>query len=257
MKILFQIISDPSGLMQLLLATLGLLLLRHCLREGFITMRQLYVCAIFVILLASSRSLAQSQPGQFPKLEFFGGYLDSGEFPYNEFKFTGFSVPGDFGTHHGLELSVIRDLNRRLGIKGDFSAHFQSNTFPVNVCLQTPCVPVPQSAELNPKLFNFLVGPEVKFGNPRWRFAPFTHALFGIAHTTASFKTSGSAFMSSQTTAETGFAMAFGGGLDVRMSRRFSLRTSVDFNPKWVGRDDNAARQVQNDLRLAVGVLFH
>jgi hypothetical protein len=51
--------------------------------------------------------------------------------------------------------------------------------------------------------------------------------------------------------------MALGGGVDIRMTRRFSLRTSLDFNPKWVGRDDNGARQVQNDLRLAVGILFH
>jgi hypothetical protein len=51
--------------------------------------------------------------------------------------------------------------------------------------------------------------------------------------------------------------MAFGGGTDLRISRRFSFRTSLDFNPKWVGRDDAGARQVQNDLRLAVGVLFH
>jgi opacity protein-like surface antigen len=213
--------------------------------------------AVLMIILVSSRSLAQTQTPQFPKLEFFGGYLDSGEFPYTQFKFKGFSLPGDFGTRHGLEVSVMRALNRRIGIKGDFSAHFQSNTFPANVCLQTPCVPVQQNAALNPKLFSFLAGPEVKLGNTGWRFAPFTHALFGIAHTTATFKTSGSAVNLSQTLTETGFSMAVGGGLDVRLTRRFSVRTSLDFNPNWVGRDDTGGRQVQNDLRLAVGVLFH
>ena len=220
-------------------------------------MQRLYVWPLCAVLLASSHSLAQTQRTDFPKLEFFGGYVDSAEFPYNEFRFTGFSAPGDFGSRRGLEISAIGNLNRRIGIKGDFSAHFQSNTFPVNVCLQTPCVPVPQTATLNPKLFNFLAGPEVKVGNRSWRFAPFTHALFGIAHTTGAFKTSGSVLNLSQTTTKTGFAMAFGGGLDVRMTRRFSLRTSADFNPKWVGRDDAGSRQVQNDLRLAVGVLFH
>ncbi|HEY6307208.1 MAG TPA: outer membrane beta-barrel protein [Candidatus Angelobacter sp.] len=216
-----------------------------------------YLWALFATVLVSSSALAQSEAPELPKLEFFGGYLDSGEFPYNEFRFTGFSLPGDFGTHHGLEVSVIRDLNQRFGIKGDFSAHFQNNAFPVNVCSQTPCVPVPQTAQLNPRLFNFLGGPEIRVGNRRWRFAPFTYTLFGIAHTTATFKTSGNAFNLSQTTTETGFALAVGGGVDVRVTRRFSLRTSLDFNPKWVGRDDNGARQVQNDLRLAVGVLFH
>jgi hypothetical protein len=220
-------------------------------------MQQPYVCALLAILLAPSISLAQTESRQFPKVEVFAGYVNSAEFPYNEFEFTGFDAPGDFGSHRGLEISAIGNFNRRFGIKGDFSAHFQSNTFPVNVCLQIPCVPVPQTAELNPKLFNFLVGPEVKLGNRDWRFAPFTHALFGMAHTTATFKTSGSALNLSQTTTETGFAMAFGGGLDVRMTPRVSLRTSLDFNPKWVGRDDAGARQVQNDVRLAIGILFH
>src|SRR5258707_12137 len=220
-------------------------------------MQRFYLWALLAIFLASSYSLAQTQPTEFPKLEFFGGYVNSAETPYNEFRFTGFTVPGDFGSRRGLEISAIGNLNRRFGIKGDFSAHFQSNTFPINVCLQTPCVPVRQTAELNPKLFNFLAGPEIKLGNRNWRFAPFTHALFGIAHTTATFKTSGSAFSLSQTTTETGFAMAFGGGVDVRMTRRFSLRTSADFNPKWVGRDDAGSRQVEKGLRLAVGILFH
>jgi hypothetical protein len=223
--------------------------------------RRLFCCfligALLVAGLASSRSPAQTQPAPEGKFSFFGGYLDAGEFPYNEFRFTGFSLPSDFGTRRGMEFSIIREFNQRFGIKGDFSTQFQSNSFPLNVCLQSPCVPISQTGQLHPKLFNFLGGPEIKLGNRRWRFAPFTHALFGVAHTTATFKTSGSAFSFSQKTTETGFSMAFGGGVDVRMSRRFSLRSSLDFNPKWVGRDDAGARQVQSDLRLAVGVLFH
>jgi Outer membrane protein beta-barrel domain len=220
-------------------------------------MRRFHGWAFLTVLLVSSLAFAQTPTPALPKLEFFGGYLDAGEFPYTDFKFTGFTLPGDFGTHHGLELSVIRNLNQRVGIKGDFAAHFQSNTFPVNVCVQTPCVPVQQTAHLNPRLFNFLAGPEIRLGNRRWRVAPFTYALAGLAHANATFKTSGSAFNLSQTTSETGFAMALGGGVDVRVTRRFSVRTSLDFNPNWVGRDDSGQRQVQKDLRLAVGVLFH
>jgi hypothetical protein len=216
------------------------------------------LCAwvLLTIVFVSSPVKPQTAPPALPKLEFFGGYLDTGEFPYSDFKFTGFTLPGDFGTHHGFEVSVIHDVNQRIAIKGDFSAHFQGNTFPVNVCLQTPCVPVVQSAQLTPKLYNFLGGPEFRIGNRRWQVAPFTYALAGLGHATATFKTSG-VFNVSQTTSETGFAMALGVGADVRIAHRFSIRTTVDYNPNWVGRDDNGARQVQNDLRLAVGVLFH
>jgi hypothetical protein len=215
------------------------------------------------MFLASSLSFTQTQPMQppqpieAPKFEFFGGYLDTGEAPYSDFKFTGFSLPGDFGTHHGLEAAVIRNLNRRLGIKGEFAAHFQDETFQVNVCTQTPCVPVLQNGKLAPRLYSFMGGPEVRLGNRSWRVAPFVHTLFGVAHASATFKTTGSALNFSQTTSETGFAMALGGGVDVRMARRFGLRTSIDFNPKWVGRNDAGERQVQKGLRLAVGILFH
>ena len=215
-----------------------------------------HIWILLAALLPSSVSLAQSPAQEVPKFEFFGGFLDTGEFQYSDFKFTGFSLPGDFGTHHGFEVSVIRDLTPRVGIKGDFSAHFQSNSGTGNVCLQTPCVPVQIVAQLNPRLFTFLGGPEIRLGNRRWRVSPFTYALAGLAHASVPFKISGSAFNLSQTSTETGFAMALGGGVDVRINRRFSARTSVDFNPNWVGRDDNGARQVQKDLRFAAGVLF-
>src|SRR5215472_206934 len=153
-----------------------------------------HVWILLTTLVLSSVTRAQSPPPQVPKFEFFGGFLDTGEFPYSDFKFTGFTLPGDFGTHHGFEVSVIRDLTPRVGIKGDFAAHFQSNSGAVNVCVQTPCVPVQQSAQLNPRLFTFLGGPEIRLGNRRWRVSPFTYALAGIAHASAAFKISGSAF---------------------------------------------------------------
>jgi hypothetical protein len=51
--------------------------------------------------------------------------------------------------------------------------------------------------------------------------------------------------------------MAYGGGFEVRVKRRLSVRTTVDFNPKRVGRDDNGERKDLNDLRWFIGVVFH
>src|SRR5262249_16296354 len=211
-------------------------------------------------------ALAQSITTEsYPKFEVFGGYLDSGEFPYNVFHFgKSTTLESDFGTHHGLEASLIRNLNRYFGLKGDFSAHFHHDHGPVNVCLQAPCSPMTQTADLNPKLFNFLGGPEIKKPN-HTPFPPLPHPLFPLPHTRlppsavawcgaattqAIFKTAGSVINLSRKTSEPGFALAFGGGLDLHLPRRFSFRTSLDYNPKWVGRDENGLRQSQNDLRL-------
>ena len=225
-------------------------------------MQRLVLYALAALLCAPLGQAQKANESQFPKNEFYGGYLNAGEFPYNVFRFPvgdGTVVTeNDFGTKRGFELAFTRNLNRRIGIRGEFSAQFHrdegTGTFPVP-CGATTCT-VSQPVKIAPKLFNFLGGPEIKFRN-HTRFTPLVYGLFGVAHTTATFATSGAALNLTLNTAETGFSMAFGGGLDVRIHRRFSIRTTLDFNPKWVGRDDNGARQIQNDLRLSVGIVFH
>jgi opacity protein-like surface antigen len=215
---------------------------------------------ILALALCATSTLAQD-PNNHPRFELYGGYLDSGEPQYNIFHYSGgIQLQSDFGTHHGLEASVIRNFNRYFGLKGDFSAHFhQDDPFTVTaVCPGTtpPCPSATQPATQNAKLFNFLAGPEFKWRKFS-RVTPFGHALFGLAHTTGTFSTSGAVVTLSRSTTETGFAMAFGGGLDVRILPRFSLRTSVDYNPKFVGHDEDGSRIRLDDLRFSVGILFH
>jgi hypothetical protein len=197
----------------------------------------------------------------YPKYEVYGGYLDSGEPQYNIFQYSGgIQLQSDFGTHHGLETSFTRNFTHDFGLKGDFSAHFhREDPFTVTVACPVgtlPCASATQSANQEAKLFNFLVGPEFKWRR-FFRVIPFGHALFGFAHTTGTFSTTGAPATLSRTTTQNGFAMAFGGGLDVGILPRFSLRTSVDWNPKWVGVDDDGSRLRLDDLRFSVGILFH
>src|SRR5262249_7180681 len=147
---------------------------------------------------------------------------------------------------------------RHLGLKGEFSEQF-SNLEGQGV-VQVPCgtttCPAQLQVKFDRKLFNFLAGPEYKLRN-HTRYTPFGYALVGVVHTTAGFSTHGSTVSLDLSTSETGFSTAFGLGLDVRMSRHFSLRNQVDINPKYVGRDDNGARIWLHDLRFSVGVLVH
>jgi len=218
------------------------------------------ISATVLIACFAHLALAQASSTQsYPKIEVYAGYLYSHDSPYSVFDFgQGIEIESSYATHHGLQASVIGNVNKYLGFKADFSAHFHHDEFMANACL-SPCVNTPivkQPAELNPRLFNFLGGAEFKKRN-HTKFTPFAHALFGIAHGRATFKTSGSAFTLIAERSETGFAMAFGGGVDIRLAPRFSLRASGDYNPAWVGRDDNGARQRQNDIRVSLGVLFH
>ena len=224
--------------------------------------------ATFVLVLAiwcTTWSRAQeSNSKQFPRYEVFGGYVAAGQAgDYTNLNFLGASpgIPSTFSSTHGAEASLLYNFNRVLGLKGDFSVQPHSEGFQVGVCTSLPCSPVRLNVAINPKLFNFLAGPEFKLRNHS-RFTPYVHGLVGLAHGNASFTVSGAVVSGSVVsfslkTSETGFAAAMGGGADIRLSHRFSVRTGMDFNPAWVGRDDSGARTAIKNVRLWGGILFH
>jgi opacity protein-like surface antigen len=232
------------------------------LRENTRTARLL--ACVLLGLVSAPLSSAQTQSNDpFPKIEIFGGY-SSIETSNHNFHFGpssgGFNVSNtDFDEGgRGFEAAITRNLNRYFGIMGDFSAHFSYDQGPVALtppCSQPPCSPVTQSASVNPRLFNFLAGPEVK-GRNHTRFTPFAHALFGITHTTATFSTSGSALTLSRTDADTGFGMTYGGGLEVRIVRKVSFRVSLDYSKAYVGSSDLPSQRV-NSVGFSVGVIIH
>jgi hypothetical protein len=154
----------------------------------------------------------------------------------------------------GFEAAVTGNVTRYLGIMGDFSAHFSSNEFAVPFPSSSSSSTT-QAGSINPRLFNFLVGPEIKARN-RTRLTPFLHALFGAAHSTATFETNGPVVSISRTDAETGFAMAFGGGSDVRITRRFSFRAMLTYQQAFAGAND-LPRQRVNALGWSSGVVLH
>jgi opacity protein-like surface antigen len=196
---------------------------------------------------------------QFPKYEIFGGYVAAGQAgDYTDLKFHGVAsgVPSTFTSTHGAEASFLYNFNRVLGLKGDFSMQPHSEGFQVPVCTPLPCTPVMLNVAINPKLFNFLAGPEFKLRNHS-RFTPYVHGLAGLAHGNASVTVSGAFGSVSLKTSETGFAAAMGGGADIRLSSRLSFRTGMDFNPAWVGRDDSGARTAIKNVRICGGILFH
>jgi hypothetical protein len=169
-------------------------------------MRRLSACVLLAFVYAPLSK------AQFPKIEIFGGY-SSIETNNHDFHFgpssRGFNATDtDFDEGgKGFEAAVIRNLNRYFGIMGDVSAHFSYDQGPIALtppCAQPPCPPVTQSAELNPRLSNFLAGPEFKWRN-HTRFTPFAHALFGVAHTTVTFSTAGPAGNVSKGDDDTGF----------------------------------------------------
>jgi opacity protein-like surface antigen len=164
---------------------------------------------------------------------------------------------------HGVNLAIAGYPTKVFGIKGDFSFHRNND--------DTNFTTGRNSVET--QVYYFMGGPIVKFRNAA-RVEPFVHALAGGAHTrfvvdsqtTVANGTTRSTFE----TSSTDFAAAIGGGIDVRVCDRFSIRAiQVDYAPIFL-RDrsinvlGNAGAlqpftlegQRQDNIRISVGIVF-
>jgi len=209
----------------------------------------LLLCSTLVV------SAQNTKPDEYPKVEVFVGYSALGEANGRGISFgPNSNVGANFTAKAGFETSIIRNFSKRFGIKGDFSAHFnnESASGPVTAC--TPlCTTATQGFQLKTRVYNFLAGPEFKARN-RTRFTPFAHVLGGVAHTSATFTTPGPTFNLLLKKSDNSFAMALGGGLDIRASKRVSFRAQMDYNPVFVNDSASGTRDL---VRLSLGILFH
>ena len=216
-------------------------------------MRRLFN-VMLLLACCASHTFGQSAKDKYPKVEVFVGYSAIGEAGA-----TAEEVEFGFATERGFEASVTRNINKYFGIKGDFSFHPDTDrgraTF-TTPCATPPCPLVTQDFEFRTRLYNFLAGPEVKARN-RTRVTPFAHALFGVAHGKAILKTTGTAINLDTSESDTGFAMAFGGGLDLRATRRVSFRFSMDYNPAFITHTDTGAPDRRDNVLMSLGILFH
>ena len=212
--------------------------------------------SVIVLMYASASALAQgTTKDDYPKVEVFAGYSALGDATSSNtiyFGPTG-SVQGNYGTQTGFETSVIGNFNKHFGIKGDFSAHFSNESAHGALTFCNPtCITATQDFKLKSRVYNFLAGPEFKARNST-RFTPFAHALAGVAHSSAKFSSNSPTFNLLFERSDNSFAMALGGGLDIRAGKRVSFRASMDYNPVFIGDPGSGTRDL---VRFSLGALF-
>jgi len=206
-----------------------------------------------IIFACASIAAAQSD---YKKFEFFTGYshnrIDTGISDDDPDVGDIFDEREGF---HGFEVSATGNLSRYFGIKGDVSGHFKSQTVPFG------SIAVPTaSVDLESRLFNFLGGVQLKDNSTEGTFKPFAHALVGVAHARNRVDFNNDVCIAvvpspcptDFTASETGFAGAFGGGLDIRASDRISIRAiQFDYNPTRL------FDSTQHNFRIGIGIVFH
>lgn len=212
---------------------------------------RLLLVTVFAMSTATLASAQNTSQDEYPKIEVFVGYSALGENDkrINFGNTTG--VSANYANTTGFETSITRNFTRHIGMKGDFSAHFNNQSGPgvLTVCNPT-CTTATQNTEFKTRVYNFLAGPEFKARNST-RFTPFAYALGGVAHTSATFTAAGPPLNILLKRSDTGFAMALGGGLDIRATKKVSFRALMDYNPVFI---QGSARDF---VRISLGILIH
>jgi opacity protein-like surface antigen len=191
---------------------------------------------IFVFLTGAFLLLPLSLAAQeiHPKAEVFGGYSYLRTNVSDSFSPTpgGFFPNQDFNLN-GWNGSFSGNLNSWLGLVGDVSGHYDTSEA------------ARENLRVDSNVHMFLFGPRFT-SRASSRFNPFVHTLFGVAR--GAFDPEGE----NNEIDNTKFAMALGGGLDIKLGDSFAIRAiQADYVLTRFGRDDN-----QHNARLGAGIVF-
>ena len=222
-------------------------------------------------LLLVFASTTPAQRDDYKRWEFFGGYSamkfdtlagDTGNPNVDD-------VLGGRNTLRGLELAGTYYFRKYFGATGDYSAHWRNDDF----------TRAAGSGTVHSNVQNILGGITVKNNSDSGPvFKPFAHALFGFAHQKVNVDSAQlpALFGISQfDTSESSFAMAFGGGVDLRVNHRIDVRAiQIDWNiidrgaqqtgivltptpHQTVGTPFVIPGTRQDNLRLSAGIVIH
>jgi len=202
------------------------------------------------LLILCCVPLAVAQSDDHRRVEFFAGYSIlrtnyEAEHPIpTEPVLVAFSGKQ---TLNGFNVSATGYFTKNFGVTGDFSAHFKTNSL---------ADPLGGNIETHIRVLNVLGGPQYKFGSNS-RVAPFVRALAGVANTHAKLEVP--SLSSTDTASSTDFALAIGGGVDVRVSDRLDLRVfQVDYNPMFLssGNELGFGNKRADNVRFSFGVVI-
>jgi outer membrane protein OmpA-like peptidoglycan-associated protein/opacity protein-like surface antigen len=193
--------------------------------------------------VSTATSYSGSQNIGTPKAELFVGYSYLRAIP----------APSDGNRlvwMNGGSTSLAFNINRYLGIVGDFGAYTNSEIRFQGGYGSTVDVDNP-----NIGAFSYLFGPRLSFRN-NGRITPFVQALFGGMHAnevTLSGCTSSCTLLPSEST----FAWTAGGGLDFRVRRHFAIRLiQAEYLMTRFQDYSTGSTASQNDMRLSSGLVF-
>ncbi|MDQ2976489.1 MAG: hypothetical protein M3R69_13915 [Acidobacteriota bacterium] len=199
-----------------------------------------------IILIAAPAGFAQSD---YSDWEFFIGYAheranngaDRLDAKGRAIKANGSTSPVDFRSEripfNGVTGEVVANVHENIGLVANFAATFANTDFVDRLSGRRFHARVTR--------YTMLFGPRYNFRNSS-PFLPFAHALFGAVRYNADFRDND---FTCPDTNSTAFAMALGGGLDIRASKHVDIRAAqVDYLPVFF------SHKREDGLRFSAGV---
>jgi opacity protein-like surface antigen len=130
---------------------------------------------------------------------------------------------------NGWEGGASYNLNKMFAAEGAVAGAYKNNAFNM------------EGVGIDAKVYTYVFGPRVNLGP-----YAFAHFLVGGAHFTQSATVSGVKYSNS----DDSFAMAIGGGAQIKVARHVAVRTTFDFVPTYFSSD------TQKNIRIGVGLAY-
>jgi hypothetical protein len=149
--------------------------------------------------------------------------------------------------------AFVYNLHKYFGIKAEFQG-YGSTTATFHITATAPNVPRTGTFNTQANLFTYLFGPQISIPTKRVRI--FGEGLFGGAHTNGYANLFQAAGITGLSASNNGFAMAFGGGLDLPAGKHVAVRLAqVDYlltRYEWPVLGINN----QSNFRYQAGLVF-
>jgi hypothetical protein len=193
--------------------------------------------------IATARPYSGGNGPGVEKFELFVGYSYLRAVP-------GYTAENRLVWLHGGSTSLAYNLNRVLGVVGDFGAYTNSE-----VRFSGGYTGTVDVDNANVAVMTYLLGPRLSFWKYR-RITPFVQALFGGVHANL-VKLANCTVNCTVLPSEDSFAMTAGGGLDLRVHRHVAIRlVQAEYLMTQFTSYNTGVSGTQNDMRLSSGIVF-
>jgi opacity protein-like surface antigen len=196
-------------------------------------------------LHAQNTVTPSNSPVEFPKVELFLGYSHFGTGSNDT------TIGNRMVGLNGGSASIAFNFNRYIGLVADIGGYANSQLQLTGTGANEPLV-----VNANGSAYTFLFGPRLSFRNST-RFTPFAQVLVGGVHASDVTISGCAGSACTPLPAQSSFAMTAGGGLDIRLTRHFSIRAvQAEYMMTRFADVSTGSSPSQNDLRLSSGLLF-